>query len=240
MTPLECFNDIMTRARELLILHSHLKDNLALLSTKPQCDTIQVRDDVLRSSVVFALAALDRYLHERVCKDIVRCFSRPSTLTKKQQDLALPAVVAFQVAKKAAHNAKVNPDSKSGPRPARAANLVRNAIREMLHKRPFQSWRELEHAMELIGVTKLESQLKAHLSASELSSVKESLNHAAHIRNRIVHEGHIERRLRGGAIKHGWISPAEVEATLHDIQTLVGGLEKCSPAVAAKKRRRQR
>lgn len=238
MTPLECFSDIMTRARELVILHRHLKDNLALLSTTPQCDTIQVRDDVLRCSIVFALAALDRYLHERVCKEIVQVFSRPSTLTRKQRELALPAIVAFQVAKKAAHNAKVNPASKSGPRPARAANLVRNAIREMLHKRPFQSWRELEDAMALIGITNVESQLKPFLSATGLRSVKESLSHAAHIRNRIVHEGHIERRLRGGAIKHGWISPADVEATINDIQKLVEGLEKCSSAAAITKRRK--
>lgn len=230
----------MTRARELLVLHRHLKDNLALLTTKPQCDSVQVRDDVLRCSIVFALAALDRYVHERVCKEIVRVFSRPSTLSRRQKEFSLPAVVAFQVAKKAAHNAKVIPNAKSGPRPARAANLIRNAIRDILHKRPFQSWRELEDAMSLIGITNLESQLKVHLTASGLNRVKASLSHAAHIRNRIVHEGHIERHLRGGSIKHGWISRTEVELTIANIQKLIEGLEACSSTALQKKKRTRR
>lgn len=225
MKPLECFEDVIRRARELVVLHQHLNDDLALLSTRPQCDTVQVRDDVLRSALVLAIAALDRYMHERVSRQIVRAFRRPTRLNRRQREFTVPAYVAFEVARKAAHNVRVNLQDKTGPRPVRPANLVRNAIRGLMHERPLQSWRQIEDAMGLIGITNTETQLRHLLHDDHWHTLKSELATACRMRNLIVHEGHIKRRLRGHSISHGEISVSAVNRAIDCVTAFVRALE---------------
>lgn len=172
-------------------------------------------DDLLRASLVFGVSALDRYVHERVVKRIVKALRRPKG--RNQQDLGMP------VATLAMANAALEARRKN--KPFRPANAVRIALQEALHKRPFQSWREVEYAFSLIGVNNLEARLRAPFGVASLAHIQAQLNSIAHRRNRIVHEGDLVRHARGGKVRRRELDTNTVRVALDFLDTFVGNLE---------------
>jgi hypothetical protein len=123
-------------------------------------------DDLLRASLTFGVSALDRYVHERVVKGIVAALKARS-LTKQQEELSVPARVAITISE------EIRKAKKSGTN-IRTANIVRRKLQELLHRRPFQSWRELEYAFALLGITNLSGQLQVAYGLGDIKPVKEN------------------------------------------------------------------
>ncbi len=190
MTPKAAFDNIMERADRLVALHKELAGGLALAAafTNPQRDVLN--DDVLRSALVQAVAALDRYVHDRVTKGIISAY-RNRELNGEQEKFSIPVSLAIEIAAKAS-------SARHSPKQTRAANLVRNQIQEVLHKRPFQSWRDIEAAFLLIGITGLASQIQTARGLHDFTPIRTKLTTIIRTRNLIVHEGHIRRHKRGG------------------------------------------
>ena len=65
-----------------------------------------------------------------------------------------------------------------------------------LHKRPFQSWREIEYAFCLLGITNLTGRLQSAYRVSNMKPIKRQLNNIAARRNSIVHEGDLVKHER--------------------------------------------
>jgi len=236
MKPIDCFNDIIARSDAIAAASGKLTNAIISPPSSPApFDPDVLRADMLRSSLVLALAALDKYLHERVIKGIVKAFSRPSGLSTYQSDFSVPAKLAFAVARKAAQNAKIDPKAVGKERPVRAANLVRNEIAKLLHKRSFQSWKEIGSAFQLIGINNFEQQVKVSLGEALFGPMKDAISKATRIRNLIVHEGHVARHLRGGQVRHGEITAVFVSDSIAAIKTLVAELEKVRSVKVAKK-----
>lgn len=80
----------------------------------------------------------------------------------------------------------------------RPANEMRNAIQDSLHKRTFQTWREMEGAFCLIGISGIAGKLQTAYSVGDISPIRNQLNTLVHRRNLIVHEGDLHRHKRGG------------------------------------------
>ncbi len=174
-------------------------------------------DDLLRASLALGVSALDRYLHERVVKKIVKSL-RSSDLRAIQEKLTIPATLAVRMTedwKKA---------SRSG-RPTRPANQLRISLQDALHLRTFQSWREIEEAFELIGITGIAGTLQAAYALADIKPIKTQLNTLVQRRHRIVHEGDLVRHKRAGHSRVNPIKRKYVADSLDFMDTFVGHLD---------------
>jgi hypothetical protein len=100
-------------------------------------------------------------------------------------------------------------------------------VQETLHKRPFQSWREIEYGFSLIGCKDLGKAIRdAHtLSPQDLDAIKEQLNKIVSRRNRIVHEGDLPRHQRGGQVYVQEIRRQWVQDSLDFLSVFANRLE---------------
>lgn len=254
MEPIDAYNDTAARARRFLKLHDglintrqrairadwkasfcklmHWRQDAAIERVDSRDAVIVLRDgaslipddfskdsldDLLRASLTFGVSALDRYVHERVIKGFVAAY-RSGNLTKQQKEFQIPATLAISIVEKTRF-ANRNGDV------VRPANEIRKAVQEILHKKPFQSWREVEYAFQLIGVTNLTGRLQTAYAVGDLSPIKNQLNKIAERRNHIVHEGDLARHQRGGNVKAQQIERRDVELSLDFIDDMVGKLD---------------
>lgn len=257
MNPIDAYNDTAARARVFLLYHDGLmntrsrrirndwKSSFLKLMHWPAWHTIERvdgkdavvilkdgasltqdhfspahLDDMLRASLAFGVSALDRYVHERVIKGIVTAL-KSGALTKQQEEFSIPVTTAIKISEEAlaAHKAGKN---------IRTANIVRKKVQELLHKRPFQSWREIEYAFCLLGVTNLSGQLQTAYAVGDMKPIKYQLNQIAARRNSIVHEGDLVKHERGGMVKMQPIARKYVEDTLGFLDQFVKHLEHVS------------
>ena len=174
-------------------------------------------DDLLRSALVFGVSGLDRYVHERVVKKIIASLGS-TTLTRRQEELAIPATMALAAAKTLRR-------ALGEGKQARPANEIRKKIQENLHTRPFQSWRQIEEAFELIGVTDLAQRLQAAYRVGDFGQIRRELDAIVRHRNQIVHEGALARHKRGGTVRSIRTSRGYVEQSLRFLDDFCQKLE---------------
>ena len=174
-------------------------------------------DDQLRAALTFGVSALDRYVHERVVKGIIPALKK-QPLTKQQEEFSLPVSTAIQLAEEAVAARKNGAN-------IRPANIVRKKVQELLHKRPFQSFREIEYAFCLLGIKDLSAQLQRAYRVGDLKAQKDQLGKIAMRRNQIVHEGDLIRHERGGQLKWHPISRKYVSESLDFLDQFVTHLE---------------
>jgi hypothetical protein len=158
-------------------------------------------------------------VHERIVKAFVTAF-RATELTKNQREFHVPATLAIDIVNRV-HSARRDGQA------IRPANEIRKVVQKVLHKRPFQSWREIEYGFSLIGCKDLGKALRnAHsISPQDLESLKEQLNKVVARRNQIVHEGDLPRHQRGGQVYVQEIRRLWVQESLDFLIELAGRLE---------------
>jgi hypothetical protein len=191
-----------------------LRHDSALVSRDFSSDAL---DDLLRASLTLGVSGLDRYLHERVVKRIVNCL-RSRDLHSAQEKLAIPATLAVRMTEAWRGASK-------GGKKTRPANQLRISLQEALHLRTFQSWREIEEAFELMGITGVTGRLQSAYGVGDIKPTRAQLNSIVQRRHRIVHEGDLVRHKRAG---HSRVHPLKrkyVSDSLDFIDTLVGHLE---------------
>ncbi len=175
-------------------------------------------DDLLRSALTLGVSALDRYVHERVVKRVITSL-RKADLRPSQETLSIPATLALRMTEAIR---KASKDRKH----VRPANQLRIALQESLHRRTFQSWREIEEAFELIGVRGLTGMLQTAYATGHIGPIKEQLNAIVQRRHLIVHEGDLVRHQRGGQTRVHKISRGYVADSLGFVDRLIAHLEK--------------
>lgn len=191
-----------------------LRDGSALTSDHFTPDWL---DDHLRAALTFGVSALDRYVHERVVKGIIPALKR-RPLTKQQEDFSLPVSTAIRIAEEAVA-------ARKNGKAIRPANIVRKKVQDLLHRRPFQSYREIEYAFQLLGVRNLATQLQTAYAVADLKAQKAQLGKIAMRRNQIVHEGDLVRHERGGRVRWHPISRKYVVDSLDFLDEFVKHLE---------------
>jgi hypothetical protein len=177
-------------------------------------------DDLLRAALVYGTSALDRYVHERVVKGIVAAL-KAGSLTKQQKEFSIPASDAMKIMRSVTR-------ARRGARQVRPSNEVRKIIQDLLHERPLQSWREIDYAFNLLGITDLARQVQAAWRAASIDPIKVQLRKVVYRRNSIVHEGDLLRHRRGGHVRTQEISPSFVSNSLDFLDKCVGCLERVS------------
>ncbi|MBR9883423.1 MAG: hypothetical protein GYB21_07085 [Oceanospirillales bacterium] len=215
------FNKLMHWKRSSEIQRVDSRDAVIVLregsGLKPDDFTKESLDDLLRSSLTFGVSALDRYVHERVIKGFVSAY-RTGNLNREQKEFNMPATLAMEIVEK---NRRANLSGDT----VRPANEIRKAVQEILHKRPFQNWREVEYGFCLIGVKGLAGKLQSHFGVGDFNPIRNQLNKIAERRNHIVHEGDLARHQRGGGVKAQKIERKFVEDSLAFLDDFVAALE---------------
>jgi hypothetical protein len=138
----------------------------------PDDFTHDVLDDLLRSALSFAVSALDRYVHERVVRSVVPAL-RQKTQNRDQRQLEIPASVAVEIVDAIVRERRRNVRSRIRP-----ANIIRQRIQDLLHRKPFQSWKEVTYAFALIGISGIDGKVQASLRLSDMQSFKKDLDRA--------------------------------------------------------------
>lgn len=215
------FNQLMHWKQGVNIQRVDSRDAIIVLregsGLQPDDFTKESLDDLLRSSLTFGVSALDRYVHERIIKGFVTAY-KAGNLNKQQREFNIPATLAMEIVEKT-RRANQNGDK------VRPANDIRKAVQEILHQRPFQSWREVEYGFCLIGTTGLAGKLQATFGVGDFNPIKKQLNKIAERRNHIVHEGDLARHQRGGEVKAQHIERKFVEDSLTFLDDFVDALE---------------
>ena len=178
------------------------------LGTKPQNP---------RAALTFGVSALDRYVHERVVKGIVAALKKPN-LNKEQREFVIPVSTAIKISAESVKAAKAN-------KRLRPTNIIRKQVQLLLHKKPFQSYREIEYAFKLLGVNNLTGQLQTAYGTGDLKAVKIQLANIAKRRNQIVHEGDLVVHERGGQVKWHVIERKYVADSLDFLDLFVAHLD---------------
>lgn len=254
MKPIDAYNDTANRARLFLEYHDGLMNTRSRAIRKdwkaaflklmhwPSTTNIQRVDskdaiiilrsgadltpdhfsqdwlgDQLRAALTFGVSALDRYVHERVVKGIVPALKK-SPLTRQQEEFLIPVTTAIEISEQAVAALK------SGEN-IRPANIVRKKVQELLHKRPFQSYKEIEYAFGLLGIKNLAQQLQTAYGTGDIKDIKKQIGHIAMRRNQIVHEGDLVVHERGGMIKWHNIDRRYVADSLDFLDIFVQHLE---------------
>lgn len=164
--------------------------------------------ELLRSSIVAIVSALDRYCHEVIAKSLVREF-RSGNPHVGRLELSLNDIEA--VLSKA--------EARKRPR-----NALRNALQTRLYRETFQSPTQIAEAMKLAGKKDIWNTCAQEMGISK-DELTTRLNKLIARRNRIVHEGDLVRHQRAGAVRRHEIQTTEVAEEITWITQLVNALD---------------
>ena len=170
-------------------------------------------DDLLRSSLVMGVSALDRYVHERVVKGVVSAYGHGS-LNAVQRSFSLPMSLTFEVIDTMRRAQRDN-------KRVRPANDVRNLVQEHIHKRTFQKWNDIVNAFKLIGVEELGDHVRDRMKVKNVKLVTDQLDQILKRRNEVVHEGDLIIHKRGGEERLHAIRPSVVRRQLQFLRDFV-------------------
>lgn len=215
------FNNLMHWPQDTAIERVDSVDAVIILrdgsSLVPEDFSASCLDDQLRAAIVYGVSALDRYMHQRVVDGIVAALKR-SPRTRQQEEFMIPAVTAVQITE-AIVRARREGEA------VRPANEIRKKIQELLHARPIQSWREIDHAFRLLGISDMAGQVQGAMNVGTIEPIKNQLNAIVARRNLIVHEGDLVRHQRGGDVREQEIRPGWVEDSLTFLDSLIDRFE---------------
>ena len=143
--------------------------------------------ELLRSAIIAAVSALDRYLHDLFVEHSWKLLSRKEDdIPKKLKDINIPV---FQT-KKAIDHLR----SSSSARPG---TIIKKALQDALHKRTFQNPNDVYDASQMIGIKDFWEKLaKAMPGNPTKGAVQKKLKEISVRRNQIVHESDLVRITR--------------------------------------------
>lgn len=170
--------------------------------------------ELLRAAMAGIVASLDRYCHEVILSRVVAQLSKsPSRASRELRQLKIP----IHAARKAILHARK-------PR-TRPMNIVRGALQEILHRdETFQRPDDIARGMKIIGIDDLWRRCAKRMKCKP-GDITKRLNKIVDRRNKIVHEGDIVRRKRGGKVAYHDVKASQVADDIRWMSTLVESIE---------------
>jgi hypothetical protein len=172
--------------------------------------------ELLRSALVAAVSALDRFCHDAIVHHSWKLLSRKERdIPKGLFRLNLPVLGT----KKALE--KLRKDSKSRP-----GSVVKVAIQEELHnKHTFQNPAGIETAARMLGIEDVWTKLAAEMPGRTGKAIRDTLDEIARRRNQVVHEADLIRRTRSGSVTLRDIQYSECEQWVLFIKDFVAAID---------------
>lgn len=175
-----------------------------------------VADDLCRSALVNAVAALDAYMHWVVFRrlsDVRYKADLPKALARFEVPFADLATLADSAINAQQSQTRIRPWVQ-----------VKNTVQTQLLQQTFQSYEQVSGAFAMAGIEKAWSRVATRLGV-QAATIKVKLNQMVHRRNQIVHEGDIMRASRPRDIYYNDIDRAAVSADINWLEQLITAMD---------------
>ena len=174
MNAFDAFNRTLERAQSLVDVH-------CVSFPKGRPPKGGEPDDLLRAVVVFAVSAVDSYIHDKIIENVVRivvyCGKRGSGFPGHLIDVMKSAITTE---KALTLIYRKRPDQE-----------VQKIMRQHLSERTFQDPGKIEAAMRYLGLSDLWEPVRVRLRLSSKDRAKKFIQSYVNRRHHIVHEGDI-------------------------------------------------
>lgn len=189
------FDRCIQSCNEMNAVYSYLKSK--------SVTSIEI-DSILRAEFVLSVSAFDYYIHQIVCRKLTDSFFSKSPVC----DATLITMSDIQLI----HKATSTLDQQQ---------ILYSAIKTRLSKDSFQSSRNVDYALGLIGVPKVWSKLSKTMGDTP-ERIKKQLDVIVHRRNQIAHEADIDYSTND----YRSISESDVEDCKKFLSILVTNIDK--------------
>lgn len=169
--------------------------------------------ELLRSSIVCSISALDRYMHDVVVDRSWTLLSQAEkNIPKELKKIRLPVLAT----KKALEKLKSNPTSRPG-------TLIKQEIQKIIHiDFTFQKKSDIEKGAKLLGVTDFWRKVAAEMPDSPSSGdIQSELTKIANRRNQIVHESDLILKTSAKEISQREITRSEALSAVKWVSSFV-------------------
>jgi hypothetical protein len=169
--------------------------------------------EILRSSVVAAISALDKYMHDIVVEQCWKLLNGPEkNIPKELAALKVPVLAT----KKALDRVRV--DGKSRP-----GSQIKLEIQEMLHREfTFQNVHGIEKGAKMLGIKNFWQTVADEMpNTPSKGEVQKQLTKIARRRNKIVHEADIVRKISARNIAQNAIDHKEASDMVNWVKEFV-------------------
>lgn len=176
----------------------------------------KVKNDLRRSALVMAVAALDSYMHWLVYRrlsDVRKEGDLPKPLAKLDMPFLDMASLADAAIEARRQKANIRPWVQ-----------VKNAIQKRLSRETFQSYEQVHRAFALAGIDKSWSRIANKLGSST-KDIEARLDYLVYRRNQIVHEGDITRASRPRKLKYNGVKHKAIVSDVDWIEELIAAIE---------------
>lgn len=217
------FKDLMHWPRGESIVRIDGKDRNSFLVLRESLGITSDRfahlyvSELLRSSVVSSVSAMDRYFHDLILSKSWTLLSKSEkSVPKNLKTLPIPAYAVRKAL------AALRDDSS-----ARPGNYLKNEIQNVLHKEyTFQSVSGVDTAVSMLGIKDFWKTVAGCLGISA-ENAQTKIRDIAKRRNQIVHEADIVLKTKGKEISLRDITRGEAEEIVDFISRFIVEVEKC-------------
>jgi hypothetical protein len=148
-----------------------------------------ILSELLRSSIVAGVSALDRYMHDIIVHHCI------SILSRKEEDIPMDMKkmqVSLLSVKRALHK-------KGGDSSSRPGFIIKKAIQDQLHREyTFQKPDDIVAATKMLGIKDYWGCVAKEMGDSESAkTIQDKLKEICLRRNQIVHEADLVRKIKG-------------------------------------------
>jgi len=171
--------------------------------------TDEYLSELLRSSLVNCVAALDRYFHDIVLLHCLNAASKPE-VKKELRELYVPLCDVVNAIKTIRNN-----------KTARPGNAIKKVIQDILHKDyTFQGPDAIVKASKMLGIDDFWGKVSDAMSLNKDMLIKKH-REIINRRNQIVHEADIERKIKAKILTKRPINKKYAEEACALIEKLV-------------------
>jgi len=176
--------------------------------------------ELLRAAYAFAVSAMDRYFHDLILENLLLLLRRrtqdvPNALANFKVPLAdVEAAVEHALRSRGAKGTATRPRI-----------TLKKRFANALHKCAFQGSREIDGAVQMLGVRSIWGKLGQRMSGSA-EDIQGGLDTIVHRRNQIVHEGDVRRGSRADTVKCNAISSASTRKDILWLRKLVKTMDR--------------
>jgi hypothetical protein len=172
--------------------------------------------ELLRSSIVCSISALDRYMHDVVVDRSWALLSQAEKdIPNELKKIRLPVLAT----KKALEKLKSNPTSRPG-------TLIKQEIQKVIHiDFTFQKKSDIDKGAKLLGVKDFWRKVSLEMPDNPSpGDVQNELSRIAKRRNQIVHESDLILKTSAKEISQREITQLEARSAVNWVSTFVGAL----------------
>jgi len=181
-------------------------------------------DELLRAALAGIVSALDRYCHDLIISRVLRELRRSEkNINKELRQLRIPVLAA----KSAVHHARLRRGKGGRVRP-RPMSIVRHAVQDVLHRdATYQRPSDISRGLRLVGIENV-WQTCARRMRCRADDIIKRLDRIVDRRNKIVHEGDVEQRRKGGRPTLHPLDKSQIRQDIDWVARLVNAIEAAS------------